>query len=868
MDKRKDLSEFDKGQIVMARPLDQSISKTAALVGCSRSAVISIYQKWSREGTVDGNFPPMNFNGENSAAGFAAGISQEELDLPFPLFLCGQTGNDIQHDDQADELDALSNLDTNPPSSNTDQDHPQYSNLSLYQPSYNPLPSDDVLNCHHPDLRDLLCHTLSSQASPRIEITCSELHHQNREHVQTAPVDIIPRLAVPPYQNLLYRENLSPASSTSSSWHSEVYSPQPSPCVSPSASGGGGLAAMTVAELCPRLQAIHASGSPHTSPNTSPRTSITEETFLNCRPSSASSSRPVSTDSWSKPVPTKIGRTNQEYSICSQKEPAVLPEVKREPIMEPVYVFQPLSWPSQMPTAMCSMSMPSLPALEWPLPSSTEQYELNIEVQPRQHHRAHYETEGSRGAVKAASGGHPVVQLHGYSGREALALQIFIGTADERAVRPHAFYQVHRITGKTVTTSSQEKVVNGTKVLELPLEPKDNMRAVVDCAGILKLKNADIELRKGETDVGRKNTRVRLVFRVHVPQPGGQWISLQVASNPIECSQRPSRETPEVKRQDLDQCSVLGGMQMILIGHNFTSESRVLFSETTQEGLEVWEKEATVSREKSQANMLYVEIPPYRDPNIYHPVKVNFYVLNGKRKPSQPQHFTYVPLPVTQIKSEPLDEYQYGQLACSVSQVLGISPQSCHHTAQLTTSCCSMPGQVVQRTNSPTPYPPASEYHKLHQPSALYQSQVEALSSSPGHYQPPLDHPASGVQPICSGQAQAIGPNPGTHLTPSSYQHIIAGHSYQAGVSVFPSLDAANQRSFVQRAAPPVQSYSQRQPVEHQRISSPVRVKQENLDEVYLDDVFDGFAVRVVWAFCSSQRFWVQLALKSLPVIK
>lgn len=44
-------------------------------------------------------------------------------------------------------------------------------------------------------------------------------------------------------------------------------------------------------------------------------------------------------------------------------------------------------------------------------------------------------------------------------------------------------------------------------------------------------------------------------------------------------------------------------------------------------------------------NMLYVEIPPYRDSNIYHPAKVNFYVLNGKRKPSQPQHFTYMPFP-------------------------------------------------------------------------------------------------------------------------------------------------------------------------------------------------------------------------------
>ncbi|KAK3547829.1 hypothetical protein QTP86_031976, partial [Hemibagrus guttatus] len=43
MGKRKDLSEFDKGQIVMGRPLDQSISKTAALVECSRSAVIPQY---------------------------------------------------------------------------------------------------------------------------------------------------------------------------------------------------------------------------------------------------------------------------------------------------------------------------------------------------------------------------------------------------------------------------------------------------------------------------------------------------------------------------------------------------------------------------------------------------------------------------------------------------------------------------------------------------------------------------------------------------------------------------------------------------------------------------------------------------------
>lgn len=55
--------------------------------------------------------------------------------------------------------------------------------------------------------------------------------------------------------------------------------------------------------------------------------------------------------------------------------------------------------------------MASLPPLEWPIPRRTDQYELHIDVQPKPHHRAHYETEGSRGAVKAPTGGHPVVQV-------------------------------------------------------------------------------------------------------------------------------------------------------------------------------------------------------------------------------------------------------------------------------------------------------------------------------------------------------------------------------------------------------------------------------------------------------------------------
>ncbi|GBO09270.1 Transposable element Tc1 transposase [Araneus ventricosus] len=46
MGKAADLSEFDRGQIVMARRLGTSITETARLVGCSRSVVVNIHTKW------------------------------------------------------------------------------------------------------------------------------------------------------------------------------------------------------------------------------------------------------------------------------------------------------------------------------------------------------------------------------------------------------------------------------------------------------------------------------------------------------------------------------------------------------------------------------------------------------------------------------------------------------------------------------------------------------------------------------------------------------------------------------------------------------------------------------------------------------
>ncbi|XP_043945070.1 nuclear factor of activated T-cells, cytoplasmic 4 [Protopterus annectens] len=285
----------------------------------------------------------------------------------------------------------------------------------------------------------------------------------------------------------------------------------------------------------------------------------------------------------------------------------------------------------------------ALPPLDWPLPSQYEHYELKIEVQPRTHHRAHYETEGSRGAVKASPGGHPVVKLLGYN-EKPLTLQMFIGTADERNLRPHAFYQVHRITGKMVATTSYEAIVSGTKILEITLQPESNMTANIDCAGILKLRNSDIELRKGETDIGRKNTRVRLVFRVHVPQGNGKVVSLQTASVPIECSQRSAQELPQVDTYSTNACSVSGGEELVLTGSNFLPESKVIFIEKGPDGKLQWEEEALVNRAQSNESSLVLEVPQYVNKRITRPVQVVFYVSNGKRKRSPTQCFKYLPV--------------------------------------------------------------------------------------------------------------------------------------------------------------------------------------------------------------------------------
>lgn len=489
------------------------------------------------------------------------------------------------------------------------------------------------------------------------------------------------------------------------SWHQQYglghsLSPRQSPCHSPRssitdenwlsprpASGPSsrptspcGKRRHSSAEVC-YAGSLSPHHSPVPSPGHSPRGSVTEDTWLNASVQGGSGLGPallppfqyyVETD-----IPLKTRKTSEDQAtvlpgnleLCSDDQGNLSPSRETSiddglgsqyPLKKDssgdhfLSVPSPFTWSKPKPGHTPIFRTSSLPPLDWPLPTHFGQCELKIEVQPKTHHRAHYETEGSRGAVKASTGGHPVVKLLGYS-EKPINLQMFIGTADDRYLRPHAFYQVHRITGKTVATTSQEIIISSTKVLEIPLLPENNMSASIDCAGILKLRNSDIELRKGETDIGRKNTRVRLVFRVHIPQPNGKVLSLQTASVPVECSQRSAQELPHIEKYSINSCSVNGGHEMIVTGSNFLPESKIIFLEKGQDGRPQWEVEGKIIREKCQGAHIVLEVPPYHNPAVTAAVQVHFYLCNGKRKKSQSQRFTYTPVLMKQEHREEID---------------------------------------------------------------------------------------------------------------------------------------------------------------------------------------------------------------------
>lgn len=105
-------------------------------------------------------------------------------------------------------------------------------------------------------------------------------------------------------------------------------------------------------------------------------------------------------------------------------------------------------------------------------PQRSDGKELKILVQPETQHRARYLTEGSRGSVKdRTQQGFPTIKLEGVS--ELVVLQVFVAN-DAGRVKPHGFYQACRVTGRN-TTACKEVDIEGTTVIEIPLEPSNDM---------------------------------------------------------------------------------------------------------------------------------------------------------------------------------------------------------------------------------------------------------------------------------------------------------------------------------------------------------------------------------------------------------
>ncbi|XP_056381889.1 nuclear factor of activated T-cells 5 isoform X2 [Hyla sarda] len=274
-------------------------------------------------------------------------------------------------------------------------------------------------------------------------------------------------------------------------------------------------------------------------------------------------------------------------------------------------------------------------------PLKSEGKELKIVVQPETQHRARYLTEGSRGSVKdRTQQGFPTVKLEGHN--EPVVLQVFVGN-DSGRVKPHGFYQACRVTGRN-TTPCKEVDIEGTTVIEIMLDPGNMMTLAVDCVGILKLRNADVEARIGIAGSKKKSTRARLVFRVNIPRKDGSILTLQTPSSPILCTQPAG--VPEILKKSLHSCSVKGEEEVFLIGKNFLKGAKVVFQENIADD-NSWKAEAEIDMELFHQNHLIVKVPPYHDQHITSPVSVVMFVVTNAGRSHEVQPFTYTPEPST-----------------------------------------------------------------------------------------------------------------------------------------------------------------------------------------------------------------------------
>ncbi|CAG2163445.1 unnamed protein product [Oppiella nova] len=251
--------------------------------------------------------------------------------------------------------------------------------------------------------------------------------------------------------------------------------------------------------------------------------------------------------------------------------------------------------------------------------SKNGKYELKILSQPEEQHRARYLTEGSRGAIKDKSGlSHPVVKLCGYT-KSNVKIQCFIGH-DKQLGSSHLFYQASKISGKNSTRCTTKRV-DGTTLIVMEANPHNDMQVTVDCVGILKERNVDVEQKLtnfknrndgdncGAVPTKKRSTRCRLVFRAQIP------------------------ETNEI----LQVCDSKGGQELFIIGKNFLKDAKVVWKGKD------WTKVVEPDKEYLHPTHMVSVIPSYDGPelNTQNSIEVSLSVKSGG-KYSDAQRFTFI----------------------------------------------------------------------------------------------------------------------------------------------------------------------------------------------------------------------------------
>lgn len=231
---------------------------------------------------------------------------------------------------------------------------------------------------------------------------------------------------------------------------------------------------------------------------------------------------------------------------------------------------------------------------------------------------------------------------------------------------PHLFYQVSKIQGKNVTNCSQTKI-EGIKVIEIELNPATNMQAVINCVGIVKERNFDVQrkatnLRKkhlyGDDDDGKKgkkekssksqgssverrSTACTLVFGLQLPDSNE---ILQVVSDPINCAQLLG--CPEVHKISATRSELKGGEEVFIIGKNFTRDTKMCFECPVGN----WSAKVEPESEYINQNHLVFRVPAYTGPlnkdtqDATGTVDTTFKVKCGD-KYSEPYLFSYATQP-------------------------------------------------------------------------------------------------------------------------------------------------------------------------------------------------------------------------------